>query len=183
MSALTKPHMTVDEFLAWAATVPGRFELIRGEVFAMAPETAKHAKVKYAVQTALASAIRKGRRPCHMLPDGMTIRVDAHTSHEPDALVYCGKEVPPDAVEIPEPLIVVEVLSRSTRSFDLTHKFAGYFRVPSIWHYLIFDTTEQLVIHHARSDGDKIATHIITEGAFRLDPPGLELALSEIYTS
>ena len=35
MTALTKPRMNVDEFLAWAVDQPGRFELFRGEVYAM----------------------------------------------------------------------------------------------------------------------------------------------------
>ena len=35
MSALAKQKMTVDEFLAWAGTHEGRYELIEGEVFAM----------------------------------------------------------------------------------------------------------------------------------------------------
>ena len=38
MTALTKPRMSVDEFLAWAEANPGRYELFRGEVYAMSPE-------------------------------------------------------------------------------------------------------------------------------------------------
>jgi Uma2 family endonuclease len=35
--------MTAAEFLAWADTQPkGRFELVRGEIVAMAPEKARH---------------------------------------------------------------------------------------------------------------------------------------------
>jgi len=47
MTALTKPRMTVDEFLAWAVEQPGRYELFRGEVYAMSPENAGHAKAAY----------------------------------------------------------------------------------------------------------------------------------------
>jgi hypothetical protein len=28
-----------------------------------------------------------------MLPDGMTVRIDETTAHEPDALVYCGERL------------------------------------------------------------------------------------------
>lgn len=31
MTPLTKPRMTVDEFVAWATTQPGRYELFRGD--------------------------------------------------------------------------------------------------------------------------------------------------------
>jgi Uma2 family endonuclease len=53
MVALPKQRMDVDTFLAWAEGQPGRFELVDGEVFAMAPERAGQALVKYATQTAL----------------------------------------------------------------------------------------------------------------------------------
>jgi Uma2 family endonuclease len=60
-------------------------------------------------------------------------------------------------------------------------KLAGYFRLPSIAHYLIVDLNQSVVIHHARSVGDTILTRIVTEGRIALDPPGLELAVGDIF--
>jgi Uma2 family endonuclease len=186
MTALPKARMNVDEYLAWAKGQPGRYELYDGVVYAMSPEGAGHADVKFAVQTAiatgiLAAGIRARGLPCHMLPDGMTVRVEARTAFEPDALVYCGPKVAPSSVEIPNPVIVVEVLSPSTRHIDASKKLAGYFRLPSVAHYLIVDPTEPLILHHTRGPGDTILTHIVREGAIALDPPGLELKLTEVY--
>jgi Uma2 family endonuclease len=173
--------MTVDEYLAWAEGRPGRFELYAGTVHAMTPERAGHAKVKYAVQTALLSGIRQARVPCHMLPDGMTVRIDDSTAHEPDALVYCGPELPASVLEVANPVIVVEVLSPSSRRIDASLKLAGYFRVPSIGHYLIVDPDQSLIIHHARASQDTILTQIVREGVIKLDPPGFDLALADVY--
>jgi Uma2 family endonuclease len=131
MSAAAKTRMTVNEYLAWAQSHPGRYELSNGEVIAMPSEGAGHAAVKYAVQTALLVAIRARRLPCHMLPDGMTVRIDETTAYEPDALVYCGERLPPSAIEVPAPIVVVEVLSPSTRRIDACAKLAGYFRLRS----------------------------------------------------
>jgi Uma2 family endonuclease len=181
MTVLPKTRMTVDEFLAWAQERPGRYDLEDGVVHAMSPEGAGHAKVKFAVQTALVAAIRARRLLCHMLPDGMTVRVEEMTAYEPDALVYCGTELPPTAVEVPDPMIVVEVLSPSTRRVDASAKLVGYFRLPSVAHYLIVDPNRPLVIHHARQAGDVIATRIVTAGIIVLDPPGMELRVSDIY--
>jgi Uma2 family endonuclease len=190
MTALPQTRLTVDEYLAWAEGQPGRYELCDGTVYAMSPEGAGHAKVKFAVQTALAQGIRARGLPCHMLPDGMTVRVDAATAYEPDALVYCGQEVAPSALEIPDPVIVVEVLSPSTRRIDASPssrridtstKLVGYFRLPSVAHYLIVDPMQPLILHHTRGTGETILTRIVREGVIALDPPGLELALAEVY--
>lgn len=181
MTALPKARMDVDEYLAWAGQNPGRYELYDGLVYAMSPEGAGHADVKFAIQTALAAGIRANRLPCHMLPDGMTVRVESRTAFEPDALVYCGPKVAPAALEIPNPVIVIEVLSPSTRRIDASKKLAGYFRLPSVVHYLIVDPTEPLILHHTRGADGAILTHIVRDGVIALDPPGLELRLADVY--
>jgi Uma2 family endonuclease len=181
MTTATKTRMSVNEYLAWAQAHPGRYELRDGEVVAMSPEGAGHAAVKYAVQAALLAGIRARGLSCHMLPDGMTVRIDETTAYEPDALVYCGTKLAPTAIEVPAPIIVVEVLSPSTRRIDTSDKLAGYFRVPSLAHCLIVDPDKPLVVHHARGSGDTILTHVVTQGTIELDPPGLTVALTDIY--
>ena len=115
------------------------------------------------------------------LPDGMTVRIDARNAYEPDALVYCGKEAAPSAVEIANPVIVVEVLSPSTRRIDTSKKVAGYFQLPSVAHYLIVDLERRVILHYTRGAEDTILTRIVHEGTLALDPPGLELALADVW--
>lgn len=181
MTALTKPRMTVDEFLSWAKNEPGRHELFRGEVHAMSPEGVGHAERKGAVYTALAMAIRQRGLPCHALPDGATVRIHNTTAYEPDALVYRGDKLSPEAIEVPNPIIIGEVLSPSTRRVDVSLKLIGYFRLPSVAHYLIVDPAQPSIIHHARQANGDILTRIVNGGSITLDPPGIEIALSDIY--
>jgi len=181
MTVFTKPQMTVDEYLAWATTEPGRYELHRGEVYTMSPENAGHAEIKLAIHRALFAAIRAARLSCHVLPDGMTMRIDQTTAYEPDAVVYSGEKIARSAVEVPNPLLVVEVLAPSTRQFDVSIKLAGYFSLPSVAHYLIIDPSEPMIVHHARGAGGDIITRVVTEGTIALDPPGLLIAVEDIY--
>ena len=111
----------------------------------------------------------------------MIVRIDDTTAYEPDAQVYCGEKLQGTALEVPNPVIVNEVLSPSTQRVDVAQKLAGYFRLPSVAHYLIVDPTQPTVIHHARGTGDIIATRVVTEGGIVLDPPGIALSLAEIY--
>jgi Uma2 family endonuclease len=181
MNAIPKHRMTVDQYFAWAERRPGRFELVNGAVYEMSPETAGHAKAKAAVYVALMTAIRRHRVRCHALPDGMTVRIDETTAYEPEAVVYCGEELDAAAVEIPNPVIVAEVLSPSTRHVDLSAKLAGYLRVPSIVHYLIVDPAQPLIVHHARQAGDAFLTRVVRGGAIALDPPGIEISVADLY--
>jgi Uma2 family endonuclease len=83
-------------------------------------------------------------------------------------------------VAAPNPVIVVEVLSRGTASIDTGEKFFGYFRVPSIQHYLVVGARRREVAHFRRAGG-AIITTVVTEGAIALDPPGISIALEAIY--
>ena len=66
----------------------------------MTPERAVHAEIKLAVHLALVAAIRRRNLPCHVLPDGMTVRINESTAYEPDASVYCGPKLRPSALEV-----------------------------------------------------------------------------------
>jgi Uma2 family endonuclease len=173
--------MNVDEFLVWAETQIGRYELVDGAVRAMTPEGAVHAEINGAVYIALVTGIRSRGLACHALPGGMTVRVDDGTAHEPDALVYCGPKLPPSALEVPNPIIVVEVLSPSSRQDDTSRKLAAYFRLPSLAHYLVVDPDQPLVIHHQRGRDGTIEVRRFRNGVVQLNPPGLELDLTEVY--
>jgi len=142
-----------------------------------------HATTKGLVYAALRAAIRQRPVPCHALLNGLAVRIDESTAYEPDALVYCGEKVAPTAVEVPNPVNVVEVASPSTAQFDASIKLAGYFRLPTVAHYLIVDPMQPLVVHHSRGSGDTILTHIVTEGVLALDPPGLQLEVNDIYSA
>lgn len=181
MSVQPKPLMDVDEFLAWSRDRPGRYELVGGEVFAMSPQRARHARAKYRIQAALDRAISAAGLACEMLPDGMTVQVDAVTAYEPDALVQCGAPAADDSITATHPIVVVEVLSPGTQATDTGEKLGGYFRLGSVMHYLIVDPKKRLVIHHRRGEGDLIETRIVSSGSLNLTPPGLSLALSEVF--
>ena len=173
--------MTVDEFIPWAMAQPrGRFELVNGEVIAMSPVRVGHTRTKGLVFLALRNAIARAGCGCEAIPDGPTVRIDEHTAYEPDAIVYCGLRLSPDSVELPRPVIVVEVVSPSSRSVDAGVKSHGYFSLPSVVHYLIVDPERRAIVHHKRGADGQIVSVALTEGSLVLDPPGIDLAVSEL---
>ena len=189
MSEPARTRMTVEAFLGWLEEQPegARYELVAGEPVAMAPEPAAHARLKARVWRALSDAIGRRGLPCEAFPDGMMVRIDDHTAYEPDAVVRCGgARLADDALAVPDPLIVVEVLSPSTRARDAGAKLDAYFRLPSVRHYLLVKTERRTIIHHRRigdagDEGGAIETRIVTAGTLRLDPPGLSLDAGRLY--
>ena len=183
MSVAVKEKMSADEFLVWAEAQEGRWELQDGALVAMSPERVAHTETKGEVFRSLSAAIVRAGSPCQVLPDGAAVRIADGTVFEPDALVYYGPRLPPDAIEVPNPIVVVEVLSPSTAARDHGVKLTGYFSLPGIVHYLILDPERRVVIHHKRGQDDVIETRILTEGLLRVDPPGLEAPVAEMFAA
>jgi Uma2 family endonuclease len=175
-------YLTRDEFRRWVEGRKERYERISGEPVAMSPERAQHVRVKNRMWAALDRAIREEGLDCEALGDGITIEVDAETDYEPDAVVNCGPRLGPDEVAVTNPVVVVEVLSPSTQSIDSSDKLADYFRVPSIQHYLIVRARRPEIIHHWRS-GTEIVSRIVNVGTIRLDPPGISIAINDVYAT
>jgi Uma2 family endonuclease len=183
MSDAAPELMTVDEFLATAGERDGRWEIEDGVAYAMAPERLDHARVKLATVIALSAAIRRAGLPCEAVPDSVAVRITARTAYQPDALVYCGPRLPPETREVSSPVIVVEVLSPSTEGRDTYTKLIGYFSRPSVAHYLLIHPRDRSVVHHKRAEGGLIETRILYDGPLKLDPPGLDLTVAELFVA
>ena len=180
MSEPAERLFDVDAFLQWAWGREGKFELHDGRVVAMSPERVRHSGTKTETAFALREAIRRAGLPCRAYVNGITVRARRDRAFVPDVLVVCPPP-PPDVVDIDNPLIVVEVLSPSTSEADHNLKLEAYLALPSLAHYLILDPVRRVVIHHARVDGANAATRILHAGPLRLDPPGLDLIVEELF--
>lgn len=174
--------MGVSDFLAWALTQEtGHHELLQGEIVAMAPETAGHARAKFKACRALADAIERAGLPCEAFVDSLGVEVDGQSVYLPDVVVNCGETVASDSLIAPSPVIIVEVLSPSTRNIDKSIKLPDYFPLSSLAHYLIVDLGRRLVLHYRRAGEGPITVAIVREGTIALDPPGLEISFADIF--
>lgn len=183
MIALPQPsRMTADEFLDWAVATEFRGELAQGEAVAMAPERFVHARTKGTAFRALGDAVARAGLPCDVIIDGMAVRVDELTIYQPDILLRCGAPFDDDAREVPDPLVLVEIVSPSSARLDSGGKLEGYFRIPSVRHYLVLSTRSRSVVHHARATAEgPITTRILRDGTLSLDPPGLVIELPALF--
>lgn len=104
----------------------------------------------------------------------------------PDISVCCDTPVfdtnhKPFALK--NPLVVVEVLSPSTRKYDLSDKADAYREIPSLQDILFVSPDDVFVLHYARKN---VTTWISTEhtqlsATIHLSAMGCDIALQEIY--
>ena len=116
----------------------------------------------------------------NLLTDGPTIEVD-ESDYEPDAIVTVrDRHTFGRHLAVPDPTVIVEVLSPTTRRIDVSRKLVDYYRLPSVHHHLILFSDRVQAVHHRRAD-EQIETRVSTPGDVILDPPGLTVPLARFY--
>lgn len=178
-----KQHLTYDEFLAWSLRQErGRYEYIDGEIVQLPSEGAGHNLAKLELVRALQDACEAAGFAGTVFTDGMQVRTKGgRRGREPDASVSATPVTDLAAQVVPDPLIVVEIVSPSSERDDTGDKLDEYFGLPSLQHYLIVRPDKRLIVHHARGEGGALKTTFVTGPTLRLDPPGLVLDLARLH--
>lgn len=131
-------------YLAWEAEQSGRNEYIAGEVFAMVGVRQSHNIATLNFASLLRTALKGSS--CRVFVESVKARVEAADCFfYPDVVVTCDlrDRATPDYVS--HPLVVVEVLSESTASFDRGNKFAAYRKLVSLQEYVLVDVDARRV--------------------------------------
>jgi Uma2 family endonuclease len=183
MNIALRRVMTVDDYLAWAAaqSEQPRTELINGQVVWMTPEQLAHTRIKGFVYFELRRAVERAGVDAEVLTDGVTIPIDQHTAYEPDASVRTGPQPSGREMKIQDPVIVVEVLSPTSIHMDTSAKLIGYFKLPSVQHYLVIDPETRRLTHHSRDAGGQISSKEHASGQLQLDPPGIKIDVGALF--
>jgi len=181
MTALAQKPMTPEEFVAWAEARPEKhWELFEGVPQVQQAQSWGHQSVILALYRSIYEAIKRANLDLRVGSQGLVVKAGPRTAFEPDIVVFSGKIEKTDSIA-QAPLIAVEVLSPSTARKDLTVKLAGYFDVPTIEHYVIADWEACELIHYRRAGNGISRPAILTGGALRLDPPGIEIAVADVF--
>jgi len=183
MNIASRHALTVDDYLAWAETQAEakRTELISGQIVPMSPELVAHDRAKGSIYLALRRAIESLDIEAEVFTTGITIPIESHTAYEPDASVRLGPRLPARDMKVPDPINVVEVLSPTSVHMDTSAKLIGYFKLPSVQHYLVLDPEARTVTHHTRGADDRISSQLLSAGRLRLDPPGIAIDIADLF--
>jgi Uma2 family endonuclease len=146
--------MTVDEFLTWDDGTDTRHELVGGTVVAMAPPSYAHSIIVGNAYSAVRAAL-EGRAPCQAAVEA-GIRLDEANHYKADVAASCAD--PAGAKYVPDPFLIVEVLSESTWRDDIGGKLQRYIQLPSVREIWLIDSRERWVQVWRRADETWVVT-------------------------
>ena len=181
MSQSALRRMTAEEFLQWDLDQPdARHELIDGVPVAMTGARRRHDRIVVNALSQLDVRLRGG--PCEAFTPDTAVRIPNGNVRRPDAGVVCGPD-DDDLTYAAAPRLVIEVLSPTTRAFDLARKLEEYKSIASLDYILLVDPDMPEVILWSRS-GARGWEHTVVEGLeSTIDLPALRitLPLADLY--
>ncbi|MEO8715339.1 MAG: Uma2 family endonuclease [Acetobacteraceae bacterium] len=169
--------MTRDEFLAWERRQELRYEFDGFVPMAMTGGTVAHAIIQRNLITAL--TIRLRGKACQPFGSELKIAV-AGSIRYPDAFVLCSP-IAPDAQIVDHPVVIFEILSRSTAMIDRVVKNQEYQDTPSVTRYVMLEQSRAVATMFERVDGDWIGHVVRGDAVLPMPEIGIEVPLAELY--
>ena len=184
MLARSTRRLTVDQFLKLYEGTEGKYELVDGQVHAMAGGTATHAGVCLNIASALRQKLRgSGCRPFN---SDMGLTLTDETLRYPDVAVYCDPRDPQRNLSqvraFRHPKLIVEVPSPSAAGEDIGDKLVAYKRIDTVTAVVLVDPVAQTLEMHERVAPNEWRHLILPpESGLSLRDPAIELGFDEIF--
>lgn len=178
-------YYSLEEYFALETASDARFEYWDGDIICMSGGTIVHYLISSNVHGALVQALRGG--PCRAFTGDAAILTATFPPYRyPDASVVCG-ELQTRHVNVLDaivnPVVIVEVLSRSTRTLDEGKKFEAYKAIPTCREYLMIEQDTPRVIHYLRRADDEWEQRDVTDiyASLELESVNCALKMRDIY--
>ena len=152
MSTLTaQTHLTPEEYLTWERKQPFKNEYHNGQIVAMSGANRWHNHITLDIAIHLNNQLIESKREVYA--SQMRVQTSPTVSYlYPDVIVACGEPRFEDDTfdTLLNPIIVIEVLSRSTAAFDRGEKFEYYKQLASLQEYILISQDRVRVESYCR---------------------------------
>lgn len=173
---------TVQEYLAGELISDVKHEYLGGVVHAMAGASNIHNQIAVNAIGVLHAALRG--KPCGVWNSDTKIRIQLPTQtrfYYPDASVVCSENPPEDSFQ-DQPVVIVEVLSESTRRTDEVEKLDAYRTISTLRVYLLVEQeSADVTVYRRTEEGFVREIYSGLEAVIPLSEVETELPLAQIY--
>ncbi len=184
MTAVRQPDfVSVADYLAGEEVSDTKHEYLGGTVHTMAGATIRHNNIALNSLASLHASLRG--KSCQPFNSDTKVRIELpdHTRfYYPDAMVVCQTNPDTDHFQN-QPVVIIEVLSESTRRTDLGEKRDAYLTISSLKALLLVDVdTPSVTIHRRLPEGGfVIERHTGLDATIALPEIGADLPLKDLY--
>ena len=168
--------ISVEDYLAGELENATKHELVEGQVIAMAGASVNHERIAVNFSAELYNRLKNS--PCEPFGSDMKVRV-RDNFYYPDLLVDCSFDEA-EPYYTTSPVIIVEVLSRSTRKMDEKTKLIEYFNIPTLQEYVLIEQDIADVTVYRRQEGWRSTHYFLGESVY-FESIDCTIAVEDIY--
>lgn len=177
-------YISTEEYLAEERAALEKHEYYKGEVFAMSGASLEHNIISRNMMVFVGGKL-KGKA-CQPFGSNLRIHIPPNTLFTyPDLTIFCDKPVLTDNSfdTALNPVVIIEILSPSTRNYDMGIKFMLYRDIETLKEYILIDSEAVYVQKHLRQpDNSWVLTEIKQiQEALHIHTIELSIPLTEIY--
>ena len=175
---------TAEEYLELEINSEERHEFINGEIILMAGGTPDHNEITTNLVFALKLAL-KGK-PYRTFSSDQRLWVPQLNNYTYPDVILVAKPVELQSGRrdtITNPLLIAEVLSKSTKAYDRDEKFAAYRSIPSFQEYLLIDQYRLQVQQYSKTEANKwiFSEYSCAGDRVSLTSIPVEFAVADLY--
>ncbi|MGN7611800.1 Uma2 family endonuclease [Magnetococcales bacterium HHB-1] len=177
-SAQNSSYLTEEEYLKGEEVSEMRHEYIDGYVYAMVGASSNHERISGDCFRIIQNFLSE-RRDCEAFQAGMKVRTSEKSFRYPDVLVVCN-ETSKNNRYMQCPVILIEVLSKSTRKKDKTEKMLEYINIPTLMEYVLIEQ-DMVDVEILRRSHSWRPEYFYLGDQITFESIGLTLSVEEIY--
>ncbi|BAZ87951.1 Uma2 family endonuclease [Dolichospermum compactum] len=184
MQLIAKQYYTPEEYLELEATAEYKSEYIDGQIISMAGASINHNRISLNLSSGLNFAFRNQNYEVFMGDMRLWIPQELIYTY-PDVIIIADE---PEFFNnrtdtITNPQVIIEVLSKSTKSYDKEDKFAAYRTIPTFQEYLLIDQN-RIHVEQFFKTGKKrwtLCEYDAEDGNISLETIPFEISLQDLY--
>lgn len=181
---IAERYYSPEEYLEIEVKSEERHEYINGQIIPMTGGTPNHNQITGNFYAALNFALK--RQPFRVFVTDQRLWIpQKRINTYPDVMVVAGElqfqEGRKDTLT--NPIMIAEVLSKSTKSYDRDEKFAAYRIIPSFQEYLLIDQYTMHVEQYSKTDNNRwiFTEYEDADVTISLASISFEISLADIY--
>ena len=184
MSTQPEHQYTAENYLAFDRASDTKSEFLDGVIYAMGGATARHVQIVGNVARELGNQLRE--KPCVVYSTDLRVQVSQGGLYAyPDIVVVCGDPTFVDSKldTLMNPLLIVEVLSDSTKNYDRGEKFERYRTISSFREYILIAQDKVHIEQYVRQNDDSWVLRETNShnNIIELESLACRLPVAEIY--
>jgi len=183
------PIISLKDYLDLEIASNTKYEFHDGKVYALAGGTINHGRLCGNIYSEIRQGLKGKQSDCEAFTSEIKLHIHKKNTYVyPDTMVVCGDvdTANEDSNSVTNPMLIVEVLSKSTSDYDRGEKFHLYRQIPSLQEYVLIEQDKKIVeVYYKKKGSDlwSITRYETQDKVLILNSINIEISINDLYNN